>query len=285
MNLDDAIIDVLEKPRAPTIQWPEEPTLRGVMEEIELKRRNLEDGLGYSRGDNDRSCQLQRLSSLDPQKILLKRLETYRDKLSQCQRQEDKWKSEVAEYDRRCRVRSWEAFAEAIGRRYAACTFDAFIASADVQREVLRQIREYAGAIEANCAIGRNVVLYGPVGTGKDHLLASLSRDAILEAGLSVWWSTGANVSDMNNVRGGGSGVVYISDPAPPGGASYNAAKNLYKIVDSAYRDSRPVWISINAKDRKQAAEMLGMQVIDRIWDERAVALHCNWPSYRRPRT
>lgn len=186
-----------------------------------------------------------------------------------------------------------------IGRRYADCTLDSFEVSrergvAPKQRAILARLKAFVGLIDQEVSIGRNLALFGPVGTGKDHLLACAMR-AACQAGFDVEWVNGMDlfgaVRDQMDTEQSearllsqwiGPAVLAISDPLPPWGAltPFQAA-TLFRIVDRRYRDRKPIWITGNFKDGAEAEERIGIQAIDRIRDG-ALDLLCDWPSYRR---
>jgi DNA replication protein DnaC len=163
------------------------------------------------------------------------------------------------------------------------------------QETVVGVVSDIAHDIERHIAAGQNIVFFGPPGTGKDRLLASLIR-AALHARKSVRFVSGANlwastrdlidraVSEQSFLREfTAPDVLCISDPIPPGTSlSEFQASWLYRIVDGRYRDLKPVWVTANVADRKEGEMRMTPQVWDRLRDG-AITIHCNWPSFRRP--
>lgn len=187
-----------------------------------------------------------------------------------------------------------------IGPRYARCRASNWEYSpdpevAEKQRAVLNKLEAYAKNMQANIEAGRGVVFYGPTGTGKDHLLAALMFHAA-KKGISVTWRNGvklyANLRDsFDSERTEGSfakelidpQVLAISDPLPPFGALTQFQSTfLFSVLDERYRLMRPTWITSNFRDGQEAADRMGVQIIERLKDQ-SLALHCNWPSYRTP--
>ncbi len=82
------------------------------------------------------------------------------------------------------------AFQEAIGKRYADCTLDNFETTLPEQEQVLAKLRDYVSDIRANVDRCRGLVLFGPAGSGKDHLLVDMPEEAI-SAGVYVEWKNG----------------------------------------------------------------------------------------------
>jgi DNA replication protein DnaC len=157
------------------------------------------------------------------------------------------------------------------------------------QEPVLRRMQEFAASIGHQ---GRGLVLFGPVGTGKDHLLAALLYRAVA-AGLSCLWQSGMDLYGSFRDRMGEApeeeslrrlcspDVLGLSDPTPPANElTAWRLELLYRIIDRRYRALKATWITLNARDTAQAESKLGSQVWDRL-QEGAMVVPCFWPSYR----
>lgn len=164
------------------------------------------------------------------------------------------------------------------------------------QQSVVAPLQTYVANFAEHQAAGAGVVLSGPAGVGKDHLLCAMGVNVALYFGVSVSWTSGADLwASFRDAIGRdrsesyvlspyqGAGVLVISDPVPPAGTltEYQAGQ-LLRLVDWRYRYLRPTWVSLNVSGRKEADERLGVAVADRLRDG-ALCLACNWPSYRRP--
>jgi len=146
--------------------------------------------------------------------------------------------------------------------------------------------------VKSHVANGVNVLLVGPSGTGKDHLLACLVH-AALAADVTVEWETGATMwlGLRQAIQTGRERewiaslvrpwVLVLSDPiAPHSEVSQYDRSVLYAIIDQRYSKMRPVWLSINASSRAEAEQRLGVAIVDRL-RHGALSLACDWPSYR----
>ncbi len=162
------------------------------------------------------------------------------------------------------------------------------------QDRIVGQVESYLAEFRERYTSGQSVLFFGPPGTGKDHLMVAMMRAAV-NFHLSVAWNDGSQMFGefRDNMRGGVSeeklldryttaDILAISDPVPPfGGLTPYQSGMFFRIVDRRYRDRRPTWITINCKDRKEAEDRLGVSIVDRL-GENAMALPCDWPSYRR---
>lgn len=190
---------------------------------------------------------------------------------------------------------NWSEFSRRVGDRYKDCSLDNFNESTDEQKQVLRNLRAYAEAIRENAKAGRGVLLFGPKGTGKDHLLTGLAKYVIANGG-SVAWRNGVDLfGDVRDaIASEGSErefvsslvkphVFYLSDPLPPSGKLTEFQSSmLFRILDGRYRAMKPTWVSVNATGRQDLEDRLGAQNADRLRDG-TLTLFCGWPSYRKP--
>lgn len=193
-------------------------------------------------------------------------------------------------------ARRLAAFEEAVGKRYAGCTLDNFRADRPEQRDAVAKLREYVRDIKANVDRGRGLVLFGPAGTGKDHLLVGTAKEAI-SAGIGVAWRNGrdlfgafrdamdANTSERSLFRDlEAPDVLILSDPAPPTGRLTEYQGDvLFRLVDARYRELRPIWTTLNVAGGDEADSRIGAQIADRLRHD-ALAIFCDWPSHRKVR-
>lgn len=200
------------------------------------------------------------------------------------------------------RLASWQSFLHARGSRYQNATLDTFVADTPKQVAAVEALREYSADIVARIESGEGIVLFGPKGTGKDHLLVALCRTAI-EAGKTVHWQNGMDLfGEIRDRMDGGESerqlinklvspeVLYLSDPVPPvvvsqdgksrGGLTEFQAAMMFRILDGRYSRNRSTWCSVNVGKGTELEDRMGTQNVDRLRDG-ALSIHCDWPSHR----
>lgn len=181
------------------------------------------------------------------------------------------------------------------GRRLSTATLENYVVARPEQAAILAAIRDYVANIDMRMLDGVGIVMNGPSGNGKDHLLISAARAAI-HAGYTVCWKNGQDLLGEFRDRIGtdeseesllapllSADVLVISDPLPPSGSltDYQASM-VYRVLDARYRDCKATWASMNVTSRKEADNRIGVAIVDRL-RHGALCLACNWPSYRKP--
>ena len=178
------------------------------------------------------------------------------------------------------RWRQWRAVC--IGSRFFDCDQDNYEVEHDKQAEAIETLKQFRDELPKHLVTGRNLLFYGSSGGGKDHLMSWLVRSVVMEIdhAPTIEWAVGADVKSM----GDRSYLKVISDPVLSGTElRFRDQMEAFQVIDRAWRNCQPVWMSINAEDRDQLDSMLGRQIADRIIDQ-AVTVFFDWPSYRKPR-
>jgi DNA replication protein DnaC len=193
---------------------------------------------------------------------------------------------------------NWASYIQARGRRYADCTLENFECPTQAHTDRLDKLKGYAEQMAENFADGRGVWLFGPCGTGKDHLSSALCRIAIWRFGKRVRWVDGmrlfADLRDSfdNNKTSEASlvdgyakcDVLAISDPLPPMGDMRDYMTSLlFRIIDTRYSAMLPTIITANVT-KDDSDKRFGAPIVDRLRHS-SLTLNCNWESYRKQRT
>lgn len=176
--------------------------------------------------------------------------------------------------------------------RYERATLDNFTASTLMQRSVLKACRAYAGTADFGTAAG--LMLLGPVGTGKTHLLAAMARHMRLERAvtaklttareivrdLRACWAKDAEHTEVDVLYGLTHGLdVLLLDEAGMGFGTDAELVQLFEVIDTRYALGNPTVVASNL-----AAPALKAALGDRIFDrlrEGAQVLTLDWPSHR----
>ena len=203
-------------------------------------------------------------------------------------------KEEAADQERNAN-RCVRALAADLGRRYSPtlAAFESYRVYAKGQEEVIDQLRAFTAQFPGVIERGEGLILYGSVGTGKDHLCAA-ALYAACHAGLSCRWIGGQElygrfrdqIDDKRSEREqsielAAPDVLAISDPIPAAGdLSKWSIDQLYRLIDRRYREMRSTWITVNAATPEEAKAKLSAQVFDRL-REGATLVKCFWPSFR----
>lgn len=191
------------------------------------------------------------------------------------------------------RYQRWVTFIAGRGRRYENCRLHNFEVTHQAQREAVDKLRAYCLDIKDRIGRGEGLVLFGPKGTGKDHLAVAVCRAAI-QVGHTVLWQNGMDMfGDFRDAIDGNReeritvqrlvepDVLYISDPVPPFGPITNyQAQMLFRVLDGRYNMRKPLIVTMNVADGGELEQRLGAQNADRIKD-RVVSVLCDWESYR----
>ena len=174
-----------------------------------------------------------------------------------------------------------------LGARYQGCRLTNFEATYDAQRDVLDKLRVFAANLGVSEQGQRGLLLYGPVGTGKDHLLVGTLRVASLVHHWTFAWWNGldlfalvrdrmdqhkpeAELVDMLAYPD----VLALSDPVPPTGTARQFNVDLlFRVIDRRYRESKPTWVTINVAGKDEAEAKLSAPILDRF---RHGALRCS---------
>lgn len=194
-----------------------------------------------------------------------------------------------------------DGFERHTGSLYKGCTvkgFERFGTEKEraKQSELVALMGKYGRELADNARSGVGIVLFGPPGTGKDHMVCALGQYAI-RCGLSVGFWYGLKLFAANRDRIGAGGaelpflarfespdILILSDPIPPRDELSNAqASLLANIADARNRKQRPTWVTINAKSDDDLRDLVGAQVASRL-KQNAIVYHCNWPDYRERR-
>lgn len=190
-----------------------------------------------------------------------------------------------------------------VGRRYAECAFDNYHVLEETtteerpsQREVFTLVRDFANDVMERSKNGGGLVLFGAVGTGKDHLMIASAFVAVLKFSIKVKWVNVSTLAEQtrdlfkaerlqNDLIATYSRVpiLAMSDLTPQKGeTSPFLTEVILRILDIRYRELRPTWVTMNARDGEEARQALADPIVDRL-RHNSLCLPCQWASARKP--
>lgn len=188
------------------------------------------------------------------------------------------------------------------GRRYVTCTLESITEPArglkiDAFKTAIGQLKQFRDQMQDKCHTGEGgVVLIGPPGTGKDHIMFALMRHAILECGFRVAWfdgvrllakiksaiadhSTESLLRQLSSVQ-----VLCVSDPIPPRDELTAFEMSVLRdIFERRYSDKAATWVSTNVQSEQDAARLFSAPLLGRLVDG-SLVVSCQWDNYRRPK-
>jgi DNA replication protein DnaC len=206
---------------------------------------------------------------------------------------------EAAErYRQRCLA--FRRFRDAAGPHIAQSRFATFVLRPgdDYQATVFRTSREWSNTFPHRQREAEGMVLFGPVGTGKDHLAFAAVGQALVDHDVvfSAHWLYGRDFfgtvrdridshdSEATLLRRLESiDVLVVSDPLPPfGDLTPFQADTFYRLVEARYARRKITICTLNVATDDEADRRLGAATWDRLC-HRSWKMHCCWPSFRQP--
>ena len=182
-----------------------------------------------------------------------------------------------------------------VGERYADCGFSNFAVGDDKftqsRQKQLDRVRSYAVDILQHREAGRNLIMIGSCGTGKDHLATAVMRHAIAN-GLNVAFIRGTSLSEkmILGIKNGEKleerfhtwDFLCISDIEPhgPESSSPHVLASYLDLIDERYRRKLPTIITSNVDKREDLAKAIGTRCVDRLLHD-AVVARMVWPTAR----
>lgn len=208
---------------------------------------------------------------------------------------EERLEREQSELNAR-RWRNWNSLVSERGERYQACRINNFEASSQEQLQVVDRLTSYLEALPERISSGEGILLFGPKGCGKDHLLMACARVAIGHD-FSVRWVNGMDMfarirsaMDHGNDESEESifreirkaSILWISDPAPPTGSLTEYQQSfLFRLLDYRYSHLLPTWVTCNVTSGAELDSRIGAQNGDRL-RHGAHAIFTNWDTFRK---
>lgn len=234
--------------------------------------------------------------------------EPYWDGCNQCA--EDR-RSEDEHREEKRKQRIFATTLAAVGiplrfKRFNGKILDNFEVADATHAKALEVARSYVAKFDEHLAVGRCVVIIGPVGTGKTHLALGIA-EAIFRG--SYWLEPGSDHASCRRVRYTGQGDLIremreawrrdstetesnslgrlakldllIIDEIGVGFGSEAEQVQLTELIDARYRDVKPTVIVSNLT-LPEVEECLGDRAYDRLWEAAPIVVRLTGESYRR---
>lgn len=199
------------------------------------------------------------------------------------------------EMESRRKSETWSRFAQKIGKRYEACSFENFNAGDAKQSSVVVALREFGVSFQKDS--GKGVIFIGPRGTGKDHLAIATIRQCLKTLTTTIDWVDGQSLFSEFRDRIGNDeseghrirqliapSILLVSDPAPQDGKLSDYQQGiLWQIIDARYRRMQTTMITANATSEADLCSKMGAQLVDRLVSDALVVSTAGWKSHRKP--
>ena len=197
------------------------------------------------------------------------------------------------------RWNNWNRLVGERGKRYEDCRLRNYTVNSPEQQNSVNRLTEYLDSIEKRIEGGEGLLLFGPKGCGKDHLLMACARVAIGHD-FKVQWLNGMDLfarlrgamdpdaydteesifHELRKPR-----ILWISDPAPPTGSLTEYQQSfLFRLLDYRYSHLLTTWVCCNVTSGADLDARIGAQNGDRL-RHGAHAIFTNWESFRKVST
>uniref|UniRef100_UPI00333EA0DC ATP-binding protein n=1 Tax=Castellaniella defragrans TaxID=75697 RepID=UPI00333EA0DC len=182
----------------------------------------------------------------------------------------------------------------AIPPRFQDRQFATFVPSCEGAKNALNVIKTYARGFDDALATGRNLILFGTVGSGKTHLAVSAAHSVIDQGYSAVFASVmsavrsvketyrkGADRTERDAIEALIAPDLLILDEVGVQFGSDAEKLILFEIINGRYESMRPT-IVISNLNMAGLQEYLGERVVDRLREGGGRAILFDWPSYRK---
>ncbi len=179
------------------------------------------------------------------------------------------------------------------GESLIDATLENYVASLPGQKEALVIANRYANNVATVLEDGVNLIFFGTVGTGKDHLMMGIAKRLFANR-KTVLWTDGAQLKmRMRDCIGGDDSeyaiirdhtspdFLWISDPVIAGfPLTAFQTEYFYNIINTRYSQKKPTLVTLNVHNSDEFNRLLGAPTADRL-RANGLAHYFNWPSAR----
>jgi DNA replication protein DnaC len=192
-------------------------------------------------------------------------------------------------------VRARQRVADAgVPARFVNCTVENWLHPMDKQRRVWAWVSKYCHEFAAGTKTSISAAMIGHPGTGKTHLAIGILKRVMRDGGTGRYTTvmdmlgrikdtyhhhareTEAKViADLTGVD-----LLVVDEVGKQLDTNYEMAQ-LFRIIDTRYRDLKPI-ILVSNLNRPKLAEFVGEAIIDRLCENGGKVLGFDWGSHRR---
>jgi DNA replication protein DnaC len=204
--------------------------------------------------------------------------------------EQERQKREKEELERRKRNREVKFHERGIPRRFKETTLSGYVADTEPKRKVLGIVNDYLKKQEEVSEVGRSLLLYGNVGTGKTRLATSIVKGW---EGVGYYitareytrlvrssYSTASTVTEQDIVDRFTDYSVLVIDEIGKQFATDNERFAIFEIINARYNEMKPT-VLVSNMNMEDIEEFLGKATIDRIKENGGQAILFDWESYR----
>ena len=176
--------------------------------------------------------------------------------------------------------------------RFIEKTFDQYQANTSLQSEIVYMVREYALNSDA-LSLGRCLMLFGGVGTGKTHLAASVIGEVVNGGKTKPVYTTARDMirsiraawgnrqlDEMEIINRYALADILVIDEI---GVQFGSEAELilmFEIIDKRYGSRLPT-VFISNLSLVEIKQILGDRIIDRIKEDDGLVIEMRWDSKR----
>ena len=181
----------------------------------------------------------------------------------------------------------------AIPKRFKGRTFDNYFTHCVGSERALRTAKKYVDGFDKNFELGVGLVIVGSVGTGKTHLAVAIANE-LLNLGYSAHfctvmsavrrvkdtWNAGSEKTETQAIEDFLHPDLLILDEVGVQFGSDTEKLILFEILNRRYEEMLPT-ILLSNLGAEGLKESLGERVVDRMRENGALSIKCEWESYR----
>jgi len=183
-------------------------------------------------------------------------------------------------------------------KRFIDKTFDNFAPfgmDKEKQQRVLSIAKDFADDFYRHRQVGTWLLFMGSVGTGKNHLCAAIINQVIRAGCTALFTKTPRLLREVKDTfhrdseitqseiitRMGNIDLLVIDEVGIQFGTD-TERMILYEILDLRYEAMLPVILTTNITDLKSLEKLLGVRIIDRLYEGESKIVVFEWESHRR---